>query len=53
MMPLVLSYRLTCTYFSSNERQDMHLSRLAVFDRRDDEAGAAQDDLPSGPAVNW
>lgn len=31
----------------------MHLPRLALLDRGDDEAGAAQDDLPSGPAVDW
>lgn len=40
-------------YFSSDERQDVHLPRLALFDRGYDEAGAAQDDLPSGPAVDW
>lgn len=44
---------VTETYFSSNERQDVHLPRLTLLDRGDDEAGAAQDDLPSGPAVDW
>ena len=43
---------MTLTYFSSNEWQDVHLSRLAFFDRGDDEAGATQDDLPSRPAVD-
>lgn len=40
-------------YFSSDERQDVHLPCLALFDRGYDEAGAAQDDLPSGPTVDW
>lgn len=31
----------------------MHLPRLAVLDGGDDEAGAAQDDLTSGPTVDW
>lgn len=31
----------------------MHLPCLAVFDRGDDEAGTAQNNLPSGPAVDW
>lgn len=43
---------LSGTYFSSNERQDVHLPRLALLDRGDDEAGAAQNDLPPGPAVD-
>lgn len=30
----------------------MHLPRLALLDGGDDEAGAAQDDLPPGPAVD-
>lgn len=40
------------TYFSSNEWKDVHLPRLALLDRGNDEAGATQDDLPSGPAVH-
>lgn len=43
----------TLIYLSSNERQDVHLPRLAVLHGGDDEAGAAQDDLTSGPAVDW
>lgn len=43
---------MTRTYFSSDERQDVHLPRLALLDGGDDEAGAAQDDLPPGPAVD-
>lgn len=31
----------------------MHLARVAVFDGGDDEAGATQDDLASGPPVYW
>lgn len=31
----------------------MHLPHLAVLHGGDDEAGAAQDDLASGPAVDW
>lgn len=42
----------TQTYFSSNERQDVHLPRLALLDGGDDQAGAAQDDLSPGPAVD-
>ena len=30
----------------------MHLARLALLDGGDDEAGAAEDDLPPGPAVH-
>ena len=30
----------------------MHLPRLALLDGGDDEAGAAQDNLPPGPAVH-
>lgn len=44
---------MTLTYFSSDERQDVHLPRLALLDRGDDEAGAAQDHLSPGPAVDW
>lgn len=40
------------TYFPSYERQDVHLPRLALLDRGDDEAGAAKDNLPPGPAVD-
>lgn len=39
-------------YFSSDEWQDVHLPRLALLDGGDDETGAAQDDLPPGPAVH-
>lgn len=39
-------------YFSSDERQDVHLPRLALLDRGDDETGAAQNDLTPGPAVH-
>lgn len=45
--------RATLIYLSSNERKDVHLPRLAVLHGGDDEAGAAQDDLASGPAVDW
>lgn len=31
----------------------MHLPRLALLDGGDDETGAAQNDLTSGPAVHW
>lgn len=40
------------TYFSPDERQDVHLPGLALLDGGDDEAGAAEDDLPFGPAVD-
>ena len=30
----------------------MHLARLALLDGGHDEAGATQDDLPSGPAIH-
>lgn len=43
---------MTLTYFSSDEGQDVHLPRLALLDRGDDEAGATQDHLSSGPAVD-
>lgn len=43
---------LTRAYFSSDERQDVHLPRLALLDGGDDETGAAQNDLASGPAVH-
>lgn len=43
---------LTRAYFSSDERQDVHLPRLALLDWGDNETGAAQNDLTSGPAVH-
>lgn len=43
---------LTRAYFSSDERQDVHLPRLALLDGGDNETGAAQNDLASGPAVH-
>lgn len=43
----------TLIYLSTNERQDVHLPRLAVLHGGDDEAGATQDDLTPGPAVDW
>lgn len=43
---------LTRAYFSSDERQDVHLPRLALLDGGDNETGAAQNDLSSGPAVH-
>lgn len=39
-------------YLSSDERQDVHLASVGVFDGGDDEAGATQGDLPLGPAVD-
>lgn len=43
---------LTRAYFSSDERQDVHLPRLALLDGGNDETGAAQNDLSPGPAVH-
>lgn len=40
------------SHLSADEGEDVHLPGLAVLDGGDDEAGAAQDDLPPGPAVD-
>lgn len=43
---------VTQMYLSSDEWQDVHLSRLALLHRGDNETGATQDDLSSGPAID-